>query len=51
VNRAIWRIFRIHGITIPVPQQDMRLLTARVTGVAAQPAPAAPPVGVDKAAD
>jgi small-conductance mechanosensitive channel len=51
VNRAIWRIFRIHGITIPVPQQDVRVLAARVTGVAARPAPAAPPVGVDKAAD
>ena len=29
VNRAIWRIFRAHGVHIPVPQQEMRLLEPR----------------------
>src|SRR5882757_867864 len=29
VNRAIWRIFRAHGVTIPVPQQEMRILPRR----------------------
>ena len=29
VNRAIWRIFREHGVRIPVPQQETRLLDAR----------------------
>lgn len=37
VNRAIWRIFRTHGVRIPVPQQEMRMLAAR------EPGP--PPVG------
>ena len=49
VNRAIWRIFRTHGVRIPVPQQETRLLDAR-----RQPPP--PPtttgsVGVDQQAD
>ena len=26
VNRRIWKLFREHGITIPVPQQQVRLL-------------------------
>src|ERR1700719_4852711 len=29
VNRAIWRIFRTHGVHIPVAQQETRLLDAR----------------------
>jgi small-conductance mechanosensitive channel len=29
VNRAIWRIFQAHGVQIPVPQQETRLLRAR----------------------
>src|SRR5437762_2408364 len=29
VNRAIWRIFRAHGVTIPVAQQDTRILRSR----------------------
>jgi small-conductance mechanosensitive channel len=37
VNRAIWRIFRTHGVRIPVPQQETRILAAR------EPGP--PPVG------
>jgi small-conductance mechanosensitive channel len=51
VNRAIWRIFRAHGVKIPVPQQETRLLeprAARAYGGAALPGPAA---GVDQAAD
>jgi small-conductance mechanosensitive channel len=51
VNRAIWRIFRVHGITIPVPQRDTRLLDARAhpppRAISSQP----PAAGVDKAAD
>jgi small-conductance mechanosensitive channel len=51
VNRAIWRIFRLHGVTIPVPQQETRLLArrpARALPGLATPSPAA---GVDRAAD
>lgn len=29
VNRAIWRIFRAHGVRIPVPQQETRMLESR----------------------
>jgi small-conductance mechanosensitive channel len=29
VNRAIWRIFQAHGVQIPVPQQETRLLRPR----------------------
>ncbi|HVP32828.1 MAG TPA: mechanosensitive ion channel domain-containing protein [Steroidobacteraceae bacterium] len=50
VNRAIWRIFRTHGVHIPVLQQDMRILDARSRHASAgRPGPAAP--GVDRAAD
>ena len=49
VNRAIWRIFRTHGVRIPVPQQETRLLDAR------RPSPPPPQasgsVGVDQQAD
>jgi small-conductance mechanosensitive channel len=52
VNRAIWRIFRAHGVTIPVPQQDTRLLQPRAARVLARRAATAPPVaGADQAAD
>jgi small-conductance mechanosensitive channel len=50
VNRAIWRIFRAHGVTMPVPQRETRLLQPR-------PAPRAPDEhaqaapGRDRAAD
>ncbi len=27
VNRAIWRLFKEHGITIPYPQRDVRVLS------------------------
>ena len=48
VNRAIWRIFRRHGVRIPVPQQETRLLDAR----SSRPPPAAgPPIGLDQQAD
>jgi small-conductance mechanosensitive channel len=29
VNRAIWRAFKQHGITIPVSQHDVRMVSAR----------------------
>jgi small-conductance mechanosensitive channel len=50
VNRAIWRIFRTHGVHIPVPQREMRILDARARRT--PPAGAAPGVpGYDRAAD
>ena len=48
VNRAIWRIFREHGVRIPVPQQETRLLDARPRRAPTGPAPAA---GLDQQAD
>ncbi|HEY1874832.1 MAG TPA: mechanosensitive ion channel domain-containing protein [Steroidobacteraceae bacterium] len=50
VNRGIWRIFRAHGVKIPVPQQETRLLGPRGSaypgaGVAGSAA------GADRAAD
>src|SRR5437868_449568 len=50
VNRAIWRIFRAHGVTIPVAQQDTRILRARPVQPAA-PAVTQGSVGLDRAAD
>src|SRR5690606_14092351 len=29
VNRAIWKVFKEHGITIPVAQRDVRMVTVR----------------------
>ena len=50
VNRAIWRIFRTHGVHVPVQQQDVRLIDARSQRApAGRPGPTAP--GVDRAAD
>jgi small-conductance mechanosensitive channel len=51
VNRAIWRIFRLHGVTIPVPQQDTRVLAPRAARVFPGPAGPGPAAGVDRAAD
>jgi len=51
VNRAIWRIFRAHGITIPVPQQDTRVLEARARRVLTGLAAHGPAAGSDRAAD
>jgi small-conductance mechanosensitive channel len=51
VNRAIWRIFRAHGVTIPVPQQDTRVLEARARRLRPGLAAHAPPAGSDRAAD
>jgi small-conductance mechanosensitive channel len=50
VNRAIWRIFRAHGVTIPFPQREVRM---RDRSPGKPPAQAiAPPVpGRDRAAD
>jgi small-conductance mechanosensitive channel len=49
VNRAIWRIFRAHGVHIPVPQRVTRLLDARTRATPPDGAAAAP--GRDRAAD
>ncbi|HEY2275722.1 MAG TPA: mechanosensitive ion channel domain-containing protein [Steroidobacteraceae bacterium] len=50
VNRAIWRIFRAHGVHIPVPQRDLRVLDTR--SGSARPGGAAPGVAAhDRAAD
>lgn len=39
VNRAIWRLFRAAGITIPVAQHDVRMVTSREMGRPVGPAP------------
>jgi small-conductance mechanosensitive channel len=49
VNRAIWRIFRAHGVHIPVPQRVTRLLDARTRPTPPDGTAAAP--GRDRAAD
>ena len=50
VNRAIWRIFREHAVTMPMPQREVRILEARGARAGALPGPKAPP-GLDQAAD
>jgi small-conductance mechanosensitive channel len=50
VNRAIWRIFRAHGVKIPVPQQETRLLEPRARAYPGAGV-AGPTAGVDQAAD
>ena len=50
VNRAIWRIFRAHGVTIPVPQQETRMLESRPPRCRARP-PRTRRRRVDRAAD
>jgi len=51
VNRAIWRLFRTHGVHIPVPQRDLRVRH----GGGRMPAPGEPGgpgvPGIDRAAD
>ena len=49
VNRAIWRIFRAHGVHIPVPQRDTRLVDGRSRPPPTGGAAGAP--GYDRAAD
>jgi small-conductance mechanosensitive channel len=51
VNRAIWRIFRAHGVKIPVPQQETRLLEPRAARAYPGAAVAGPAAGSDQAAD
>jgi small-conductance mechanosensitive channel len=51
VNRAIWRIFRAHGVTIPVPQQDTRVLATRGPRPNVPHPLQGPPPGADRAAD
>ncbi len=45
VNRAIWRVFRRHGIRIPVAQRELRILPATRPGApgAAQQEPGGDP--------
>ncbi len=50
VNRAIWRIFRSHGVTMPFPQRDVRIVAGRAAGSRPAAAPPVPP-GRDRAAD
>ena len=50
VNRAIWRIFRTHGVRIPVPQQETRMLAAREPGPPPAGSFTTPPAS-DQAAD
>jgi small-conductance mechanosensitive channel len=50
VNRAIWRIFRTHGVHIPVPQRDLRMRdTPRGPQAQGGAGPRVP--GFDRAAD
>jgi len=50
VNRAIWRIFRSHGVTMPAPQREVRILEGHARRAPA--APLAPPApGRDQSAD
>ena len=51
VNRAIWRIFRAHGVKIPVPQQETRMLEARAARGYPGGAVPGPAAGADRAAD
>jgi small-conductance mechanosensitive channel len=50
VNRAIWRIFRAHGVTIPVPQHETRILRSRPPRALPGPLTQGSP-GLDQAAD
>ncbi|AOZ07441.1 mechanosensitive ion channel family protein [Cupriavidus malaysiensis] len=38
MNRAIWRTLREHGISIPYPQRELRVLGAQAPGLATDPA-------------
>jgi small-conductance mechanosensitive channel len=50
VNRAIWRIFRAHGVTIPVPQYEARILRSHPPRALPGPLTQGSP-GLDQAAD
>jgi small-conductance mechanosensitive channel len=49
VNRAIWRIFRAHGVTMPYPQRDVHI-SRRARPPLPVPLPPPPP-GRDQSAD
>jgi small-conductance mechanosensitive channel len=51
VNRAIWRLFKEHGIVIPRAQLDVRMYDAdgRIVGVGALPARIAVPAPAPQA--
>ncbi|HET9329578.1 MAG TPA: hypothetical protein VFO23_03550, partial [Steroidobacteraceae bacterium] len=50
VNRAIWRIFRAQGVTMPSPQREVRILEGHGRRPLPVPAPPPPP-GRDQSAD
>jgi small-conductance mechanosensitive channel len=51
VNRAIWRMFREHGVRIPVAQQDTYVLDGRPRRRPPGAPPPQGPLGVDQQAD
>jgi small-conductance mechanosensitive channel len=51
VNRAIWRMFREHGVRIPVAQQDTYVLDGRPRRRPPSTPPAQGPLGIDQQAD
>ena len=42
VNRRIWALFREHGVTIPPPQREIRILEGGRSASALSPPPTAP---------
>ncbi|MGH8266313.1 MAG: mechanosensitive ion channel family protein, partial [Steroidobacteraceae bacterium] len=50
VNRAIWRIFRAHGVTMPAPQREVRIVQPRAAPLMPDASTQAP-AGRDRAAD
>lgn len=54
VNRAIWKIFRAHGVKIPVAQRELRMLERAPAMTISRPPPASersPEVDLDESAD
>lgn len=47
VNRAIWKIFRAHGVKIPVAQRELRMLPPAVTMTRPGSVNTAAPVDID----
>jgi small-conductance mechanosensitive channel len=50
INRAIWRIFRAHGVTMATPQREVYMLEQRRSPPPLDPG-AAPDAGLDQSAD
>jgi len=51
VNRAIWRIFREHGVTIPVPRQEILMLERAAAHLSPGSLSQGQAAGLDRAAD